>query len=135
MQCDPIGTAVFVPAICCLFVALQYGALEYGWDDKKVILLFVVSAILLAAFAWVQWKRQDAATLPPRIIRQRSILAGFLFGLCVNSAINVVTYYVSDNLICVEEPMLTLLCISYRLTCKLSKVYLQPRQDYGWCLY
>lgn len=94
-QLDPLGTAIFIPAVSCLFVGLQYGAVEYGWKDVRVAMLFVVAGVLLGAFGWVQWKLQDKATLPPRIIRRRSILAGVLFSFCTNGAMNVVTYYVS----------------------------------------
>lgn len=94
-QLDLVGTMVFIPAVTCLLVGLQYGATQWGWNDAKTIILFVASGTLLVAFAWVQWKRQDAAILPPRIIRRRSMLAGFCFSICTNSALNVVIYYVS----------------------------------------
>ncbi|KAF1350670.1 major facilitator superfamily domain-containing protein [Delphinella strobiligena] len=96
-QLDPLGTAVFLPAVTCLFIGLEYGAVEYGYSNARVVTLFLVSGGLLVAFGWIQWKRQDNATLPPRILRQRSILAGFLFSLCTNSALNVVRYVLHLN--------------------------------------
>lgn len=94
-QLDLIGTAMFIPSITCLFAALQFGSTNYGWKDARTILLFVIFGVLLAVFLLVQLKYQDKATLPPRIIRQRSILAGFVFSFCMNSALNVIVYYVS----------------------------------------
>lgn len=92
---DILGTIIFVPSIVVLLLALQWGGTTYGWANARIIVCFVMFAALLAAFAYLQYRKQDAATLPPRIIMRRSILAGMLFASCNNSALNVVEYYVS----------------------------------------
>lgn len=61
-QLDPLGTAILLPAVTCLFIGLEYGAFEYGYSNARVVALFLVSGVLLVAFAWIQWKRQDNAT-------------------------------------------------------------------------
>ena len=41
-QFDPWGTAVFVPAIICLLLALQWGGSKYPWSNGRIIALFVI---------------------------------------------------------------------------------------------
>ena len=37
VQFDPIGTLVFIPAIICLLLALQWGGSKYPWSNGKSI--------------------------------------------------------------------------------------------------
>ena len=45
-QLDPIGTAVFLPAIVCLLLALQWGGTTYNWANARIIALLVLSGLL-----------------------------------------------------------------------------------------
>ncbi|RYP10535.1 hypothetical protein DL764_000588 [Monosporascus ibericus] len=36
---DPIGSVVFIPAIVCLLLALQWGGTTYPWNDTRIIVL------------------------------------------------------------------------------------------------
>jgi len=90
---DLVGNAIFVPALSCLFIALGWAGSQHPWDSPIIIGLFCAPSALLAVFAWHQRRRGDAATLPPRILRCRSVQAGFVFSLCCNSALSVVEYY------------------------------------------
>lgn len=36
-QFDPYGTAVFIPAIICLLLALQWGGSKYSWGSGRFI--------------------------------------------------------------------------------------------------
>ena len=93
LQFDPIGTVVFVPAIVCLLLALQWGGSKYPWNAGRIIALFVVFGVLSIIFVAVQiWKGEDA-TVPPRIFTQRSILAGTWFGFCLGGAFFLFIYY------------------------------------------
>ena len=94
-QLDVVGTGALVPSVTCLFIGLAWAGSKYGWSNARIIVLFTISALLLGAFAWIQYKKGDSATLPPRIILQRSILFGFLFSSCNNAALDVTAYYVS----------------------------------------
>lgn len=75
-ELDLLGTAAFVPAITCLFLALSWAGSKYDFDSPIVLCLYAAFALLLAMFIWDQYRKQDAATLPPRIFKQRSIIAG-----------------------------------------------------------
>ncbi|RFU24162.1 hypothetical protein B7463_g12180, partial [Scytalidium lignicola] len=90
---DLVGTAIFVPSIVSLLLALQWGGSKYGWKDARIIVLLSLSGILIGAFAFQQYRRQEKATLPLRIIGQRSLISGMWFSFCNNSALSVVEYY------------------------------------------
>ena len=90
---DLLGTAIFVPSITCLLLELQWGGLKYSWHDPRIITLFVVFAVSLAAFSWLQWKKGDDATLPPPILKQRSIISGAFFAGCCTASFTIVEYY------------------------------------------
>ena len=90
---DLLSTAVFVPSVVCFLVGLQWGSSTYGWQDGRVIAMFVVFAVLLIPFVYLQYRQGDEATLPARVIGQRSILSGMLFASCTTSSLTVVEYY------------------------------------------
>ncbi|OJJ46858.1 hypothetical protein ASPZODRAFT_65782 [Penicilliopsis zonata CBS 506.65] len=92
---DLLGTLFFVPSIVCLLIAMQWGGIKYGWGSPVVISLLVIFALFLTLFAVIQYRQNDHATLPARILRQRSVLAGAWFGTCYNGILAVTEYYIS----------------------------------------
>ncbi|KAJ7182973.1 major facilitator superfamily domain-containing protein [Mycena crocata] len=81
-QLDLWGTLVFIPAIVCLLLVLQWGGSIYPWNDGRIIALFVLFGVLIAVFVAIQiWKQEDA-TVPPRILKQRGTIAAVWFALC-----------------------------------------------------
>ncbi|OBT80153.1 hypothetical protein VF21_00544 [Pseudogymnoascus sp. 05NY08] len=94
-QLDPVGTICFIPGICCILLALQWGGNQYPWNDGVVIALFVVGALLIIVFVCVQIWLQDGATVPPRIIKKRSVASGFCFSLCVGASLIVCVLYLA----------------------------------------
>ncbi|KAK4888318.1 hypothetical protein LTR27_012769 [Elasticomyces elasticus] len=102
-QLDLLGTAIFVPAITCLFLALSWAGTKYAFDNPIVLCLYVASALFIAAFIWIQYRKQDAATLPPRIFRRRSIVAGFIFSFCCNGSMTCIEYYMPTYFQVVRE--------------------------------
>ena len=61
-QFDPVGTIVFVPAVVCLLLALQWGGTTYPWNSGRVIALFVVFGVLLITFVATQIIKGENAT-------------------------------------------------------------------------
>ncbi|OGM45861.1 MFS toxin efflux pump [Aspergillus bombycis] len=90
---DPLGTAVFLPGMICLLLALQWGGTTYAWSNSRVIALLVLAGILLLSFIGIQTWKQDNGTVPPRIFLQRSILSGFWYLFMLNGAMMVILYY------------------------------------------
>ncbi|KAK5163165.1 uncharacterized protein LTR77_010949 [Saxophila tyrrhenica] len=97
-ELDLPGTLLFFPAILCLFIALTWAGTRLPWSSPTVIALFCVFGILLAVFAVEQWLRGDAATLPPRILKNRNVLAGAVFSLACNGGTKVIEYYLPTYL-------------------------------------
>jgi len=94
LQFDPIGTILFIPAIVCLLLALQWGGTTYLWSNGRIIALFVLFGVLIVTFVGVQIWKGDEATVPPRIFTQRSILAGTWFGCSLGGAFFLFIYYI-----------------------------------------
>jgi EmrB/QacA subfamily drug resistance transporter len=93
MDFDPAGTIVFLPMIICLLLALQWGGSTYPWKDGRVIALFVVFGVLCAIFISIQFYVGERATIPPRIIKQRSVAASAWFGVSLGAAFFLFVYY------------------------------------------
>ncbi|KAJ9630828.1 MFS sugar transporter [Taxawa tesnikishii (nom. ined.)] len=92
-QFDLLGTVFFLPMIVCLLLALQWGGSKYPWSNGRIIALFVVFGVLALIFVFVQWKKQDNATVPPRVLKQRSVAASAWFGATLGGAFFVMVYY------------------------------------------
>jgi len=76
----------------CILLALQWGGVSYSWSNGRIIALFVVGGIALAAFIGIQIWRQEDATIPPRIAKQRSVAAGALFSGLIGGAMITMLY-------------------------------------------
>ncbi|CAH0053879.1 unnamed protein product [Clonostachys solani] len=90
---DVLGTALFVPTITLLVLALQWGGSKYDWSDWRVILPLCISAALLMVFIRHQSRFGEQATVPFRVLRRRSVLFGFLFSFYNNGSLSVIEYY------------------------------------------
>ena len=95
MSMDLLGTLFFIPAVLTLLLGLEYGGSEYPWANWRVILLFVLSPLLLAIFAWVQIGAKERASIPPKIMCNRDMLAVIWFSMFSQGALFIFTYYVS----------------------------------------
>lgn len=99
-----------LPAVMCFLLALQYGgsatttshSAGHGsdntnnWSSPRVITLFILSASLLAAFAYRQHTLPESrATLPPQIVKMSSVVAGAWFTACIKATLAVTEYYVT----------------------------------------
>lgn len=92
-QLDPLGFILIAPAIVSLLFALQWGGVEYAWNDGRIIALFVVFGVLGVLFIGAQVWRQDKATVPPAIITQRTILWGSVASFGFGTLLIVYAYY------------------------------------------
>ncbi|CAF9938024.1 hypothetical protein IMSHALPRED_000629 [Imshaugia aleurites] len=82
--------ATAIPKITDHFKALD----DVGWYGAgRIIALFVVFGVLAVAFAIVQLWKGDNATVPPRILKKRSIAFGAWFVFCVGGSFFVLVYY------------------------------------------
>jgi hypothetical protein len=94
MRLDPLGTLFFVPAIVSLMLALKWGGSKYSWSNWRVIVLLVTFGLSAVAFGVVQAMMPKTASLPIRIIKQRSMWAGTGFLILLSGAMFMCIYYV-----------------------------------------
>ncbi|KAI9150509.1 putative HC-toxin efflux carrier TOXA 13 [Paramyrothecium foliicola] len=92
-QLDFPGTMMIVPGCVCLILALQWGGSTYHWNSGRIIALLVVAGVLLIGFVLVQAFLPKTATVPPRIVKQRSIRAGLFATICVGGQLMIFAYY------------------------------------------
>ncbi|KAJ5181268.1 Major facilitator superfamily domain general substrate transporter [Penicillium cf. griseofulvum] len=71
----------------------MYGIASVAGPPPRIIVLFVLSGVLLIAFAAVQIHQNEKATLPPRIICNRNIWSSAGFAITLNGAYFVLIYY------------------------------------------
>lgn len=93
-QLDLLGEFFLLPSIICLLLALQWGGSTYPWSDGRIIALFVVFGVTFLAFIGTQILRPETATISPRIIKNRSIIAAMWFTFCVASTMMIMVYYI-----------------------------------------
>jgi MFS family permease len=92
---DPVGNILFAPAIISLLLALQWGGVDYSWHDARIIALLVLFSVLIVGWIASQALNQQNGTVPPRILFQRSIIAGFTFSTCIGGVMLCFAYYMS----------------------------------------
>ncbi|KAF6795007.1 major facilitator superfamily transporter [Colletotrichum sojae] len=95
MQLDLIGTAIFIPAIVCLLLALQWGGAEYPWNSSKIIGLFVGFGLMIILFVGIQLWQGDKGTLPPKLFKNRNVVCAMLFACFFGAAFFPLIYYLS----------------------------------------
>lgn len=91
---DWAGTGVLLPGIVCLLLALQWGGSKYPWRSGRIIGLLVTFGVLAIAFAVIQVKSGERATLPLRILTKRSIASGCLVSFGFGSSFMVLVFYI-----------------------------------------
>ncbi|KAI0473596.1 putative efflux pump [Xylariaceae sp. FL0804] len=93
-QFDPLGLVLFVPAIVCLLLACQWAGTKYPWKSVRIILLFIVFGLLTIAFFILQHLQKANATLPLRILSNRTVWASCIFSFGLGASFFVAIYYV-----------------------------------------
>uniref|UniRef100_A0A8H7TSM7 Major facilitator superfamily (MFS) profile domain-containing protein n=1 Tax=Bionectria ochroleuca TaxID=29856 RepID=A0A8H7TSM7_BIOOC len=93
LQLDFYGSILVIAACVCLVLALQWGGVTYAWNNGRMIALLVMASVLFLSFGLVQVYLPRTATLPPRVIKQRSIIAGMISSFCVGSQQMIFIYY------------------------------------------
>lgn len=95
IKLDLEGTALFIPSILCLLLALQWGGSKWPWGNGPIIGLFVASGVLGLGFLAVQVVKGNKATLPPRLLKDRSVITCLVCIFSITGAFYTVVYYVS----------------------------------------
>ena len=93
---DPLGCFVFIGSICCLLLALQWGGQSKPWNSPTVIGLLVGFVALACLFGYLQWRRQERALIPLRVLRQRSIFTGAMVLFFLGASTYLVFLFSTD---------------------------------------
>ncbi|KAF2440272.1 MFS general substrate transporter [Karstenula rhodostoma CBS 690.94] len=91
---DPVGCLFFIAAVVCLLLAFQWGGQSRPWNSSTIIGLFVGAGLLTIVFVYLQIKLGDKATIPPRVLKQRSILTGGGVLFFLGAACYVDSFYI-----------------------------------------
>lgn len=102
---DPLGMLFFIPAMVSLMLALQWGGTTYAWSNGRIIALLVVFGILLIAYGVVQAWMPDTATIPPKVVMQRSIFCAALYTFCVSGGMILMIYYIPEWCMFLPPPL------------------------------
>ncbi len=86
-EIDLLGALFLITGIVCLLLALQWGGTTYPWNDSMIIGLFIGFGLLIAIFIVIQYRLGDKATLPPRILKQRTVWTTSLFNCLLSMAL------------------------------------------------
>lgn len=92
---DPIGILMFIPAIICILLALQWGGTKYEWSNGRIIALFVFFGVFGSMWCAVQVWKQEEATVPPRLLKNRNVLGAVIHAMFLGGSFFVFGYYVS----------------------------------------
>ncbi|KAF7364979.1 Major facilitator transporter-like protein [Mycena venus] len=94
LHLDYIGATFIAGAITCLVIALQWGGNTKPWDDKAVIICFVVSGVL--GVVYVLWERHlgDRAMTPTAIFKSLSIWAILAYSFLGRFSLLLFSYYI-----------------------------------------
>ena len=92
-QLDPLGFVLIAPAIVCLQFALEFGGVQYPWNSGRIIALLVLFGFFGSAFVASQLWLGDAATVPTRIVRQRTMIAATVASVSTGSLLVIYPFY------------------------------------------
>lgn len=90
---NPVGTAILLPSIICLILALEWGGIQYAWSDSRVIAVLVVFGVTMITWLVMQWYQGDDATVPWSVASQRSVAGATLYTLFGSASFTIVVYY------------------------------------------
>lgn len=92
-QFDPVGTILFIAGIICLLIALQWGGTQYHWTDGREIALLTLFGVLIVAWGISQWMGDDNATVPLRILGQRTVACSTSYIFLASASFVLLIYY------------------------------------------
>lgn len=93
LSLDWIGGLLSVATVICLLLPLQWGGVTRPWDDKVIIALFVVFAVLLIAFIAWEYRKGKDAMMPLSLFLNRSQVGASLAVVMSRIAFLGANYY------------------------------------------
>ncbi|KAJ7198312.1 major facilitator superfamily domain-containing protein [Mycena pura] len=91
---DFVGAALVAGAVTCLVLALQWGGNTKPWGDRAVIICFVFSAALAAAFVLWEVRIGERAMVPTAIFKSASVYAIIAYCFLSRFSLLLFSYYI-----------------------------------------
>lgn len=83
---DPFGIILLLGSVTCLFIALEEGSAKLSWGSPKIIGLFAGFGVIGILFWVLQWWLREDATIPFRLLNQRTVIFASLFVFLDNTS-------------------------------------------------
>ena len=92
-ELDFIGPVLFIPANAGLILALQWGGSKYLWNSPIILGLFSIFGILFPLWVISQIYLKEKATIPMRIMIQRTVFFSSLYAFFSGAAFLIPFFY------------------------------------------
>ncbi|WAO93394.1 MFS domain-containing protein [Fusarium falciforme] len=92
-EIDILGTFTLSCSVICLLVALQWAGTSYPWNNPKVWGVLLGSCLLAVGFIAQQIRRGERATIPPRILGQKTVFWSCLYAFLLSMGTFTHIYY------------------------------------------
>ena len=93
-ELDFIGLILFIAANASLFLALQWGGSQYLWTSPIILGLFVGFGVIAPMWIYSQIRMGEKATIPMRVLTQRTVAFSSLFAFFTGSAFMIPVFYI-----------------------------------------
>ncbi|MCS7462711.1 MFS transporter [Paenibacillus doosanensis] len=90
---DYAGAVTFICGMLGLLFALQKGGEDGAWTSPLVVSLFVISAVLIAVFIWIETKAKEPM-IPLKLFKTEGILAANTVSLLISALLIGVMVYI-----------------------------------------
>lgn len=93
---DFLGATLLVLGLSSQLTALSLGGNQYPWSDIRVIVSFVVSAVILVVFVIVEWRTKALPVLPMSMLRDRAVISNMISNVLVGMSAFAVSFHIKD---------------------------------------
>ncbi len=93
LQLDLGGSAIFIGAMVCLLLALQWGGTTKSWSDGSVIGTLVAFGVLIVLFVGWEFWMNERALLVRRLMKQKTLVLMTLYVTFNCAGFFVLLYY------------------------------------------
>ncbi|KAJ3018158.1 hypothetical protein HKX48_003070 [Thoreauomyces humboldtii] len=93
---DYLGTFFLLATIIFLLVPLEFGGTKWAWTEAKTIVLFVLGAVSLIAFIFVELRVAKEPIIPAALFESASVTCIIILSFFIGASFFALVYYVSD---------------------------------------
>ncbi|KAJ1982963.1 hypothetical protein H4R35_000089 [Dimargaris xerosporica] len=91
---DYLGTTIFVAAVACLLLGIEWGGKDYPWDSGIVIGLLVAGVVLLLVFLWFELRVAPEPIFDLHLFSFRNVWIASIVGFFIGWVLFTNIYYV-----------------------------------------